>query len=224
MRVSFRPTRVSKKKETIHEKCPWPAGKDASSVDLTRLGKSFCEAQLMGSSPRFLRQWASHRMTFRDKKFNVLMYKQLRPPAFPVLIYSPLWLVYRSLQKIWLAWLEGNLQDFQGNDVPALNSFSSAEGGRFWVGKSQVQRCWLVKHATKYICTRRLSDSNFFDHAKGKNVMMGKRTRLSISIKTTAAIKTCAHLNSSGPKLFSLIRIRKTVHMISNRRRKWPLP
>lgn len=61
------------------------------------------------------------------------MYKQLRSSAFPVLIYSPLWLVYRSLQKIWLAWLEGNLQDFQGNDVSALNSCSFAEGNDFEV-------------------------------------------------------------------------------------------
>lgn len=38
--------------------------------------------------------------------------------------------------------------------------------------------------------------------------------------QTTATIKPCAHWNSSNPKIPSLIKIRKTVHTFSNRRRK----
>lgn len=48
---------------------------------------------------------------------------------------------------------------------------------------------------------------------KGRMSQWAEEKRLNISIKTTAGIKTCAHLNSARPKFFSFIEIRKTAHM-----------
>lgn len=46
-----------------------------------------------------------------------------------------------------------------------------------------------------------------------------KEKKFYIIIKTAAATKMCVHLNSSRPKFSSLIRIRKTAHMISNKKK-----
>lgn len=131
------------------------------------------------------------------------MCKQFYPPASPFLIYSLLWLVYRRFQKIWLALLARNLLGVSGQWCVSYELIQLIWRKLFRAGRSQIQRCWLVKHGGMCISSWKSQISGFLIMwGKGNEGRKGKKLN-----NTTFAL-------SMPEALLFLIKIRKMIDLV----------
>lgn len=157
-------------------------------------------------------------------KSRILMYKQLYLLAFPFLIYSLLWLVYGSFQKMWLASLAGNLQRFSGQWCVSYELIQLIWRKIFRAGRSRIQTCWLVKHSGKCISSSKSQNSGVLTMQGEDDDKAKEKKRTKHSLICTIHVRGPSFSSELGKWLYAAVKGKWLVACdlrMSGTRKRW---